>query len=110
MFLLLLFLFGLFLYHSQGIEAVYGLGLAAFFSLVMYLAAKGSKWSGTIVDLAEKTSVSHYEDHTTHTETYLVAHVKLDSGRIKKVRAANHWRIGDRIVKQRGARDVEINP
>lgn len=96
---------------AGGIEAVAGVGIAAVISLLIMVKQMASQWSGVVEDIQEKeVRVGGDEDSPGHIETRLMASVRLDSGKMKKVEAGSNWRIGDRVVKERGKASVEVNP
>ncbi len=96
---------------AGGIEAVGGVGVAAVISFLIMVKQMSSQWSGVVEDIQEKeVRVGGDEESDGRIETRLMASVRLDSGKMKKVEAGSNWRIGDRVVKERGKATVEVNP
>ncbi len=87
-----------------------GVGLAALISLVIMLATLSSAWSGTVVDLRVENVRSTDEDGYTQVDDVLIAYVRRDSGKTKKMRAMPKWQVGDRLEKKRGEGHIRHYP
>jgi hypothetical protein len=88
-------------------DIIYGVGLAAFISLVFMFKMLWEKWEGEIVELkTEKVAVNSGDD--TIWEDVLFAKIKLKNGKTKKIRAARGMQIGDYLVKERGEGSYKI--
>ncbi|MCX6726773.1 MAG: hypothetical protein NTY75_03055 [Candidatus Shapirobacteria bacterium] len=84
-----------------------GLGLAAIISLFFVIKSLNDQWSGTITEI--KTEKKYQADDDGG-ETYDVdyAYIKLDNGKIKKMKSKKDWQVGDHLEKRRGQADVEV--
>jgi hypothetical protein len=87
-----------------------GVALAAVFSLILLLANLASHWSGQIVDIRMERKRVNDDEGDWHYETHRYAYVQRDNGKTKKLRAPNHWQVGDRLVKRRGEGQIRHNP
>ena len=87
-----------------------GVALAAVFSLILLLANLASHWSGQIVDIRMERKRVNDDEGDWHYETHRYAYVQRDNGKTKKLRAPNHWQVGDRLVKQRGEGQIRHHP
>ncbi len=98
-------------FYLEGIEALVGVGIAAVIALVIMLRQLRSQWSGTVVSLEEKqVHVPGNDDEPDRHETRVIAHVRLNTGRTKKMNAHPSWSVGDNLVKRRGDSSIQINP
>ncbi len=110
-YVLLFVVIGGIVFFASGQEpgALLGVAVAAVIGFAIMAAQMRSQWSGTIEDLVEKKVDVSSGDESNHYQTRLFAVVRLENGRTKKVQADPNWKIGDRLVKQRGATGIQVN-
>ena len=92
---------------DQDPMAVLGVAVAGALGFVIYAGQLRSAWTGVVEDLYEKTT--HDNENGTST-THTMARIRLENGRKKKIRAYPTWRVGDRLVKNRGEADIKVVP
>jgi predicted membrane protein len=91
-----------------GLNLAIGLLVAAILSLLIIHFTLNSSWKGVIENIKTEKIYSKDPDssHNEYKEvTY--AHLKVNNGKKKKVRAYPQWKIGDKIRKEKGKFNYE---
>jgi hypothetical protein len=91
------------------IEAVYGVGLAAVFSLGLAMLNYNEAWEGTVERIeTRRVRVRYGNTNRYHNEDQLHAIARLTNGKKKDLRCLADWSAGDRLVKRRGEAMIRI--
>lgn len=84
-------------------EMLLGVAAAALFAWILTLKSLSEQWEGQIVDLRmERVRVRGDEDEPDTWEDVLFAYIRQPNGKVKKLRAARGWQVGDYLRKSRG--------
>jgi len=80
-----------------------GVAAAAAFSWILTVKSLSEQWEGQIVDIRmERVRVRGDEDEPDTWEDVRFAYVRQPNGKVKKIRAARGWQVGDYLRKSRG--------
>jgi hypothetical protein len=83
-----------------GIYVALGLIFAMVLSFIIMHFSMNSQWEGVIVSIKDERV---YKGHDDELGTYVTfARIKLNNGKIKKVRSYPDWKVGDKIKKEKG--------
>lgn len=87
-------------------NALGGVALAAFISLVFMIKMLADNWSGTVVEIKKEEVYSSDEDGGS-TSTVEFAHIKLTNGKTKKIQNMG-WKVGNQLEKRRGEASIRV--
>ncbi len=80
-----------------------GVAAAAALSWILTVKSLSEQWEGQIVDLRmERVRVRGDEDEPDTWENVLFAYIRQPNGKVRKLRAARGWKVGDYLRKSRG--------
>lgn len=84
-------------------EMLLGVAAAALFAWILTIRNLLAQWEGQIIDLRmERVRVRGDEDEPDTWENVLFAYIRQPNGKVKKIRAARGWKVGDYLRKSRG--------
>ncbi len=78
-----------------------GLTLALFISIAISVVKMSTSWEGTITEIQDK----HYADKDggfANGKTVRYAYIKTADGSSKKVASLPDWKVGDKLIKEKG--------
>ncbi len=71
-------------------------------SMIISFFSMSSQWRGRIEGFVDKRERRNHGDDDYHWETVRYARLRLENGRLKNVRPAHDWQVGNVIEKRRG--------
>jgi len=87
-------------------DALGGVAVAAFISLVFMIKMLADNWSGTVIEIKKEEVYSSDEDGGS-TSTVEFAYIKLVNGKTKKIHNLG-WKVDDQLEKRRGEATIRV--
>ena len=87
---------------TKELGLVGGLLLAFGIGYAIYIKTINEEWSGKITKVYDKKIRQDNDGFTTY-KTVRYATVEMDSGKIKNKPAHPDWKVGDKVVKEKGS-------
>lgn len=87
-----------------GLELAIGLLLAAVISTSIMYYQLNTSWEGKIekIKTETKTIGGTYENEQVEYRDITYAYIRLSNGKKKKIQAQKNWKVGDKIIKEKG--------
>jgi len=93
---------------GEGVEVLYGVGLAAVISFLITAKILSDQWEGLVEEIKkEQVYISNSEDNGYYEDRFY-AYVRRTNGKRRKTPLQKGWQVGTRLRKQKGKMEIEV--